>query len=303
MELHPLAVPTSEEVWGPPWELDPDTLAADRAAAIAATPELCGPPLPVAHVADLDVAGVPCRVMSPAPAVRLPTVVYAHGGGWIGGAIETLDGVCRRLAVHGHLAVVSVGYRLAPEVRWPGAVEDVDTVVAAVQAGAVPLCAPDPVAVVGDSAGGHLATVAARRARDAGRPVAHQALVYPVVDAVEITDGDPTVGLDVGFARGEMARYWDAFLPAGADRRHPDVSPLHADLDGMPATTMLLAGHDILTAEGEAYADALLAAGVDVAVASWPRMPHGFLRRLAVFRDAVHATDHLAMALRHALHG
>ena len=134
--------------------------------------------------------------------------------------------------------------------------------------------------------------------------MAFQALVYPVVDAVGIREGDQRVGLDIGFARGEMTSYWDTFLPDDGvdDLRHPDVSPLHAALAGMPPTFLLLAGHDVLTPEGEAYAEALVAAGVPVTVVTYPRMTHSFVRRLAVFPDAVTATDQLASALRRALH-
>jgi acetyl esterase len=301
---HPDAVPDPADVWRPPWALDVDALRTTRERQAAEVPVLAGPPVPVAHVADVDVAGVPCRVYDPAPSDtgKRPAVVYAHGGGWIVGSVDTVDGVCRRLAVGAGALVVSVEYRMAPEHHFPAAVDDMDAVVAAVQGGAVAGADPARLAVAGDSAGGHLATVAARRARDAGRPVAAQALVYPVVDAVGIVDGDATAGLELGFARGEMAFYWDTFLPtAGLDRRDPDVSPLHADLAGMPRTLLVLAGHDVLTPEGEAYGEALVDAGVEVVVTAWPRMPHGFLRRLAVYPDAVAATDLLAVALGRAL--
>lgn len=297
MRPHPAAVPSPGEVWGPPWTLDLDELRTLRAEADADVGALCGRPVDVASVTDDEVGGVRCRVYDPDPAgAPRPVVAYAHGGGWIGGSITTLDGVCRRLAAGSGAVVVSVGYRLAPEARFPAAVDDVDAVVAAVQAGAVHGTDPDRVVVAGDSAGAHLATVAARRARDAGRPVAFQALVYPVVDAVGIREGDPLVGLDMGFARGEMVAYWDAFLPEGGvdDLRHPDVSPLHADLAGMPPTFVLLAGHDVLTPEGEAYAEALRDAGVEVTVAGYPTMAHGFLRRLAIFPEAGVAVDQLA---------
>lgn len=304
MRLHPAAVPDPADVWRPPYVLDHAEVRATRARQEAEVAVLAGPPLPVPRVVELELGGVPCRLYDPAPDAVGPraVVVYAHGGGWIVGSLSTLDGVCRRLAAGSGAIVVSVDYRMAPEHRFPAAVDDVDAVVAAVQSGAVDDGDPANVAVGGDSAGGHLATVAARRARDAGRPVVFQALVYPVTDGVAILDGDLEVGLDVGFARGEMAFYWETFLPEGADRRHPDVSPLCAELGGMPPTSLLLAGHDILTPEGMAYGEALVDAGVEVTVTTYPRMPHGFLRRLAVFPDAIVATDQLASVLRGALH-
>lgn len=305
MRPHPAAVPAPEDVWRPPYELDPEELAEARREGDDEALTLSGPPIPVARVEDRAVGGVPCRVYDPAPEASAPrpTAVYAHGGGWMAGSITTLDGVCRRLAVGAGAVVLSVDYRMAPEHTFPAAVDDVDAVVAAVQAGEVEGADAQRVAVAGDSAGGHLATVAARRARDAGRPVALQALVYPVVDGVGIREGDAGLGLDIGFSRGEMAFYWDVFLgDADVDRTHPDVSPSHADLTGMPPTFLLLAGHDVLTPEGEAYAEALVDAGVEVSVSTYPRMPHGFLRRLTVYDDAVVATDQLAAVLRRGLH-
>lgn len=305
MRPHPAAVPAPEDVWHPPYELDLDELAEARRDGDDDALTLSGPPTAVARVEDRTVGGVRCRVYDPAPEADTsrPVAVYAHGGGWVAGSVTTLDGVCRRLAVGADAMVVSVDYRMAPEHTFPAAVDDVDAVVAAVQAGEVAGADAGRVAVGGDSAGGHLATVAVRRARDAGRPVVLQALVYPVVDGVAVREGDPSPGLDIGFSRGEMAFYWDLFLGDPAvDRTHPDVSPSYADLAGMPPTFLLLAGHDVLTPEGEAYAEALVDAGVEVSLCTYPRMPHGFLRRLAVYDDAVVATDQLAAVLRRALH-
>lgn len=303
MRPHPLAVPDPDDVWASPWTIVLEQVLEERARGDAETLELSGPPDPVARVEDRRVGGVPCRIYDPTPAdaAPRPVAVYAHGGGWIAGSITTLDGVCRRMANGSGVMVVSVDYRMAPEHRHPAAVDDVDAVVAAVQAGEVDGADTGRVAVAGDSAGGHLATIAARRARDAGRPVSFQALVYPVVDGVGIREGDVDLGLDIGFARGAMAAYWDVFVPDDVDRRHPDVSPSQADLTGMPPTFLLLAGHDVLTAEGEAYGEALVDAGVELVVTTYPRMPHGFLRRLAVYPDAVVATDQLAAVLRRAL--
>ena len=299
MKPHPAAVPDPDTVWGPPYVLDLDAVAEARAQQDRTVDELTGPRVDVDRVDDVEVAGVPCRVYVPDDPVG--SVVYAHGGGWIVGSLDTLDGVCRRIAAHGGLAVVSVDYRMAPEHQWPAAVDDVDRVLAAVQSGEVDGLPADRVAIAGDSAGGHLATISARRARDDGRPVAFQALVYPVTDGIAVRQGAEDAGLDLGFSRGEMAFYWDAFVPASVSRRHGDVSPIFAELEGMPPTLLLLAEHDILAPEGTRYAQALLDAGVEVVVTTYPRMPHGFLRRLAIYPDAGVATDQVAMALRAAL--
>ena len=296
---HPAAVPDPDKIWEGPWEMDVAAVAALRAEGDREAATVAGPPHPVHDVRDAVVDGVPCRVYVDEDPVA--TVVYVHGGGWVFGSLETVDGVCRRLAAVGRLAVVSVDYRLAPEVTWPAPLDDVDAVVAAVQRGEVDGAPASPVAVAGDSAGGHLASLAARRADADGRPVGHQALVYPVIDGVGIREGDPTEGMAMGLSRGGMDAFWRAILPDDARRDTPDVSPLHGDLARTPPTTLVLAAHDVLHDEGERYAAALVDAGVDVVVTTFPRMAHGFFRRLAVFPDAVTATDLLATSLHHAL--
>jgi acetyl esterase len=152
-------------------------------------------------------------------------------------------------------------------------------------------------AVAGESAGGHLAAVAARRARDNRTPYAYQVLVCPVIDpAMEYPELD-AYGLD----RQEMRFFWDAFAPAGVDRAHPDLSPLRASLVGLPPALVITAEYDLLRDEGEAYAAALATAGVSTVAVRYLGLNHGFFRKLALFDAAAMAIDQAGAAVRTAL--
>jgi acetyl esterase len=290
---------------GPSAPPDPSALAADRAANDAEARELSGPPTPVPVVLDLDAGGVPVRLYDPRNGHGAPVIVYLHGGGWVYGSLETVDGACRRLAHRSGCAVLSVGYRLAPEHPSPAAVDDVEAAVAWLRANAEEHgVSAARLAVAGDSAGGNLAAVVARRARDAGQPFAFQALIYPVIDGTPASPSlaDPGAGAEHGLSGAEMAYFWDAYAPAGVDREHPDLTPLRAaDLAGLPPALVITAEYDILRDEGEAYADALAAAGVPVVATRYQGLIHGFFRRLAKFDAAPVAVDQVAAAAREAL--
>src|SRR5207237_4108690 len=188
---------------------------------------LFGPVEAVAAVEDSEVAGVPTRLYDPALGEDLPVLVYFHGGGWVVGSVDTHDGVCRALANRAGCRVVSVEYRLAPEHPYPAAVDDGWAVTEWALARA------PRVAVAGDSAGGGLAAVMARRARDAGLPLAFQLLVYPVLDHDFDTESYRANAEGYGLTRVGMRWYWDQYLPDG-DRSDPDAAPLRApNLEGV----------------------------------------------------------------------
>lgn len=262
-----------------------ENLVAVRASMVDAAPVEVGTGPPVRRVTDLDANGVPARLY--ADGDDRPMIVYAHGGGWVMGDLATHDGLCRHLVRASGWDVLSVDYRRAPEVPFPGAVDDVEAAIAwARRAGTV--------VVAGDSAGGHLATVAARRARDAGQPVAAQVLICPALDpAMAYPDLD-----DYGLHRDEMRFFWDAYVPPPADRSMSDVDPFHADLAGMPPTVVITAELDVLCDEGERYASALTAAGVPVVATRYLGVNHNFVRKLAIFDAAHAAVAEIAASLR-----
>lgn len=264
---------------------DPATLRADYDAGAA---ELAGPPEPVAYVRE--VAGAPTMRVY-APAEPRGTVLYLHGGGWVLGSPTSHDQVARMLANASAARVVLPDYRLAPEHPFPAALEDAEAALGVARE------LGGPVAVAGDSAGANLAAVLARRHRD----LALQALAYPVLDARMGTASYATYAEGYRLTAVEMAWYLAQY---GGDPDDPDVSPLRApDLSGLPAARIVLASHDVLRDEGEAYGARLRAAGVDAAVSVYDGMVHGFVRWPAKVDAARDALDELGAALRAALRG
>ena len=285
----------------PPAELtDPyELLQFTRQAMEDANEAECGPALPLPVVVDVDAGGVPARLY--ASRVDAPVFVYLHGGGWCYGSIETVDRVCRRIADRSGCAVLSVGYRLAPEHVFPAALEDVETVLAYVRKNGAGLGVdPSRLAIGGDSAGGQLATVAARRQRDAATPLDLQVLIYPAIDPMTASESYDELG-SYGLDRASMRLAWETYAPDPATRFTPDVAPRAADLAGLPPTLVITAEYDVLRDEGADYADALLAAGVPVVHTRYMGVNHGFARKLAVIDDARVATDQVASYLRAAL--
>lgn len=284
--LHP-QVRALPDVTGP---IDPARLDEQRRAVADNTPVEAGAGVPVHHVEDVDADGVPCRLYRPADG-PLPVIVYTHGGGWVDGGLTSHDPLCRLLAVRSGAAVLAVDYRLAPEHPFPAAPDDVDRAIDWVRSsGAALSLDAGRVALSGDSSGGHLAAVAARRSRDRGIEVRAQALFYPVMDPAGTTWGDVVFP---GLKAPNLRWCWDVFAPAHVDRGHPDVSPARGDLRGLPPTLVVTAEHDILTTEAEGYAAALAEAGVSSVTFRAQGQVHGFVRRLARF-DAAHAAVDLA---------
>jgi acetyl esterase len=304
MKLHPqveasLAIrrrPPAEVLAAEPYE----QMVFARAAMEESNEAECGPALPLPVVVDVDADGVPARLY--AKSVNAPVFVYVHGGGWCFGSIETVDRMCRRIADRSGCAVVSVGYRLAPEHVFPAGLEDVETVLAYVRKEGASLGVdPSRLAIGGDSAGGLLATVAARRQRDAARPLDHQVLIYPMIDPMMASESYDEVG-GYGLDRASVKLAWDTFVPEVALRYTPDLAPLAVpDLAGMPSTLLITAEYDVLRDEGADYADALLTAGVPVVHVRYAGVNHGFARKLAVFDAARTCVDQIATDLRSAL--
>ncbi|OYN74944.1 alpha/beta hydrolase [Mycolicibacterium sphagni] len=237
----------------------------------------------VSQVSDhqVDVAGgsIDVRVYQPASGNPLPILVYAHGGGFVFCDLDSHDGLCRSLANLVPAVVISVGYRLAPEHRWPTAAEDVFAVTEWAAAHASEFGGDlSRIAVGGDSAGGNLAAVTTLMARDRGGPnIAAQLLLYPVIAADFDTESYRSFGEGFYNPRPALQWYWDQYAPALDDRRHPYASPLHADLTGLPPAIVVLAGHDPLLDEGVSYANALTSAGVSTTRCEFEGGIHGFM--------------------------
>ena len=274
--------------------LTASTLTEVRRSMVEATAAEVGTGPAVATVVDLDAGGVPARLYRDDSADRAPVILFAHGGGWVMGDLDTHDGLCRHLVAASGWAVLAVDYRLAPEHPYPAAADDLSGALAWLRGDGSARYELDPhrIAVAGDSAGGHLAAVVARRARDAGAGLAAQILICPVLDPV--ADYPPLD--DYGQHRDEMRFFWDAYAPPGIDRTDPD--PLAVDLAGLPPAVVITAELDVLCDEGERYTASLLHAGVPVIGVRYQGTIHNFPRKLAMF-DAAHvAIAQIGAALR-----
>ncbi|TDV49713.1 alpha/beta hydrolase [Actinophytocola oryzae] len=265
-------------------------IAEARAADLAAIRDAAGAGEPVHEVTDRCVPGpqgdVPVRVYRPtANAAPLPTLVYFFGGGWTLGSIDTSDEICRHLANSVPAQVITVGYRLAPEHRFPAAVHDCYAATSWIADHADEFGAdPRRLAVAGDSAGGNLAAVVALLARVRGGPdLVAQVLVYPNTDYRGGTESMRDNDDDALFNRRSVAWYWGHYLATPEDGLDPLVSPLLAeDLGALPPALVITAEYDPLRDEGEQYATRLRAAGVPVVATRYPGMVHGFFAMAGV---------------------
>ncbi|MEU3456935.1 alpha/beta hydrolase [Micromonospora sp. NPDC006766] len=280
------------------------TLGEARAADLAAIRAGAGAVEPVHEVRDTHLPGpggpLPVRIHRPAGDGPLPTLVYFFGGGWTLGSVDTADGICRRLANATPCQTVTVGYRLAPEHRFPAAVDDCHAALRWL-AGHAEEFRIDParLAVGGDSAGGNLAAAVTLLARaDEGPRLAAQLLVYPNTD--QRPGPGPADDEDaLLFNRHSVAWYRRHYLADPADAAHPLASPLLAEeLSGLPPALVITAEHDPLRDEGERYAARLREAGVPTEATRYDGMIHGFFAMPGVFDAGRRAQEQAAAFLR-----
>lgn len=228
---------------------------------------------PLHAVRDLEVSGVPVRLYLPSGAEALPVHVHVHGGGWWMGSLATVDPMARELAHVSAMAVVSVGYRLAPEHRYPAGLDDVIAVLAGLTPEALGF-APTTVSLGGESAGANLTAAACLRLRDEGGPaLAAQWLDVPAVDLTGPEDDSLRAygtGYGLEMAQLPLLRSWYC-----DDDTDPYVSPaLAADLSGLPPAIVTTAECDPIRDQGERYADALREQGNDVVLRRNPGQIH-----------------------------
>jgi len=233
-----------------------------------------------------------------------PLLVWMHGGGFVLGSLESADPAARELCAGAGALVASVDYPLAPEHRWPAAPEACHAATAWLADRAAELGFDAArIAVGGDSAGGNLAAVTALLAAERGGPqLAFQLLVYPMCDLV----GDhPSMRENAeGFLLSASRIEWfiRAYLPPGADRTDPRISPIYADLRGQPPAAVITAELDPLRDEAEAHAARLREAGVPTQLTRHEGLVHGFLRMGALSPRARAAAAAAVGTLRDALH-
>jgi len=293
----------------PPFEtLTPDEA---RLAYINSRKVLQPPPESVAEIRDLTAPGPASdiklrvyRASGTTSADQLPVLVYYHGGGWLLGDLDSHDGVCRRFANAARCCVVSVDYRMAPEHKFPAAVDDciAATQWTVAQAGALGID-PARVAVGGDSAGGNLAAVMALLARDGALPpLTFQLLIYPATDMMMTTVSSQTITDGVPLTSKTMRWFIDHYMRDTTDERDWRASPLRAaDLSGAAQALVLTCACDPLCDEGIAYARRLEREGVRVTHLHYSDQIHGFMSMGRIIRAADVAIDMMGAALQKAL--
>lgn len=286
-------------------------LELDRVMAI-----LDYPPMPMRSVTGRTIPGpagkIPVRIYTPHTAppqshlstrgTPKPVLVFFHGGGFVIGSIASHDGLCRAFATYADAIVVSVGYRLAPEARFPAAVDDAISATRWVIAEAASFGGdPHAVAVAGDSAGGNLSAVVAQQTRgDAVRPVV-QLLVYPATDMTRAMGSHSLFREGFMLTKKSLDFSVGQYLTSEKDQIDPRASPLLAkDLRGLPPAIVLTAGFDPLRDEGRAYAERMREAGIAVDYNCLEGSLHGFFSFGGVMAHARAAVEAAARGLRAA---
>ncbi|HTS77481.1 MAG TPA: alpha/beta hydrolase [Bryobacteraceae bacterium] len=281
--------------------------ARDRGKTFMEMRKQMGGVEPVHQVRDIDIpspAGkIPARIYTPAIPAPAPALIYFHGGGWVLGDRDSHDGVCRQLANTIPCVAISVDYRLAPEAKFPAAVDDSYAAVEWIAANAASLgIDPNRIAVGGDSAGGNLSAVACQLARDRKGPrLLYQLLIYPATDmrmnlpSIEENAAGPLL------TKASMVWFMNHYLTSEQDKLNPLASPLlAANLRDLPPAFVLTAECDPLRDEGEAYAKKLRESGVTADSKCYAGMPHGFFSFGAALTQAKEAVEDSAARLRAA---
>ena len=280
--------------------------AETRIASVARRPDGVEPEA-VHSVEDRTIPGpggeIPVRVYTPSADAALPLTVYFHGGGWVIGDLESEDARCRSIANQAGCVVLSVDYRLAPEDPFPASWEDAyaATKWAAEHADELGIDVAR-IAVAGSSAGANLAAVVAQQARDGGGPaLVHQALVYPVTDHAMDTASYSENAEGYLLTRHSMQWFWGHYLGEDGDGSAPTASPLRAEnLGGLPSALVITAEFDPLRDEGEAYAEAMRAAGVEVTCTRYDGQIHAFFNFAEMIDRGGDAVAEVSASLRAA---
>jgi acetyl esterase len=284
---------------------------AARDLYLSLRPASQGPRPAEAKVVDRSIPGpasdLAVRIYRPASApadAKLPCLVYAHGGGWVFGNLDSHDVLCAQFALEAGIVVFAIDYRLAPEARFPGAFDDVVAGLKWVAANGASIGVdPTRLAIGGDSAGGNLAAAVSIWARDNGGPnLRLQLLAYPVTDAVGRAESYRRFEDGFGLNAATMEWFFDLYTPDKSNRSVWRISPLRAtSLSGLPPALVITAGYDPLRDEGRAYAFRLHQEGTQADLVEFGGMLHGFLSSPMLLHGARRGTSLAAAALREAL--
>jgi acetyl esterase len=276
----------------------------------ALTRLIVGTPHPQVHSEDRTIpcegGPIPIRLYAPlrAAIAPRPLILAFHGGGWVFGNLGTADWICSQVAYRADMIVLSTGYRLAPQHRFPAGLDDCWHALLWGAENAVAIGATaGRIGVMGESAGGNLAAAICLLARERSGPrIDHQALIYPVVDLAAETESHRRNADGIIITLSDLRAFRAHYLGVHGDpldwRASPLRAPSHA---GLPPALVQVAAHDPLHDEGVAYARALQRAGVPVKLIEYSAMPHGFVNFPRFSRDAVPAIAEVAQEQRRFL--
>lgn len=249
-------------------------------------------------VEDRSVGGIPTRIYRPSLEPELPVVMYFHGGGWVLGNLDSHDAVCRRLASESGFVVIAVDYRLAPEHKYPAAVDDCFLATQSVAENASEYKVDGrQIMLAGDSAGGNLCMAVSLRARDDGLAIRYQVLIYPVVEPNFDTNSYNAFATGHGLTRETMQWFWREYLE-GSDTDPTLAHFQDASLKGLPQTHVITAEYDVLRDEGKRLVERLRQANVPTTYRCYEGMLHGFVHFAGFFDDGVKASEDIGSLLR-----
>lgn len=267
-------------------------------------------PIEVGKVEDVK---IPCswgkmaaRIYTPAGEGPFPVVVFFHGGGWVLNSVETHDSVCRQMTKMSESIFVSIEYRLSPETKFPGPVDDAYSATEWVYKNAKQFNGdPEKLAVAGDSSGGNQAAVVSLLSRDRnGPPIKLQVLIYPVTDY--FFPGSPSymekaTGFSLG--RDQMMWFWNHYLNPDDDINNPYICPLRAEsLANLPPAIIYTAENDPLRDEGELYAKRLNEAGVEASLTRYDGLMHGYIMQWRVLDKGMDSLRKISKSIKERLY-
>jgi len=296
-----------QEAGRPPYETVPPTTARELylAGRVVSNPE--PPELESAKPLSIPAphGAIAARIYTPKTLRKTnglaPCLIFYHGGGWVIGDLDSHDVVCRKLAHEGELIVISVDYRLAPEHKFPAAVDDAITAAKWIAGNAQQLGIDAARLIVGgDSAGGNLAAVVALAARDGNGPeIAGQVLIYPATDFAMKTPSHSEPETSILLTHSVIKWFCNHYLSGPADVDNWQASPARAKtLAGLPPAYVLTAGGDPLRDEGDEYAARLKEAGVAVTYRHFPGQFHGFFTMGKLLNQANIAASEIGVWLK-----
>lgn len=262
--------------------------------------KLAGPVMPVEHIQHKVIAEgsheLVLRIYSPKGDGPFPVMLYYHGGGFVIANMDTYDASCRALTNAANVITVSVAYRQSPEYKYPVPQQDAFRAYKWILENASTINGDkNRILIAGESAGGNLAATVCLRAKEAQLPLPiHQLLVYPVTDFTFQSPSHERYRFAMPLNEPMMVWFKKHYLETDSQATDPHVSPLFADLRGLPPTTIITAEIDPLCDEGQAYADKLREAGVNVEYKNYKGVTHEFFGMGALIPEAREAVKFAA---------